>query len=334
MKKELLKTDHSDPLNVLSSTRRVLKKSGSVSINPDKIGEIRGLIKNRIKEGFGLPEEGFGSAGSLEDDIQLIFFENVVNFCFWSGEGEAKWQVEYPRGETKGGWFGLKKSFERALEEGIPILDPEYLANLKIGQLEYIFRSATEKSVPLIEERLRNLREAGSLLLEKYNGKFFNLLEEADFSAPEITKKIYRNFPSFKDFFDFQGKKVYFLKRAQICAYDLSYLRLTYGLKSKIKDLDQLTVFADYKLPQLLRAFGVISYSQDLANKVDNYILIQEGSKQEMEIRASTIWACELIRQEMPEFNNGLIDNALWYLGSELKPDDLKPHHRTESIYY
>jgi hypothetical protein len=108
------------------------------------------------------------------------------------------------------------------------------------------------------------------------------------------------------------------------------------GLGS-FRDIKELTAFADYKLPQVLRHLGVIEYSPGLLEKVDRMIPLDPGSEEEVEIRASTIWAVDLIRQEMnrlgKEVRASEIDWLLWNLGQ----DDAfraKPYHRTTTIFY
>ncbi len=66
-----------------------------------------------------------------------------------------------------------------------------------------------------------------------------------------------------------------------------------------ISDFDQLTAFADYKLPQLLRYQGVMVYIPELAAPVDAYQEIVAGSAPEIEIRAGTVWAVELLRRAL-----------------------------------
>ena len=126
-------------------------------------------------------------------------------------------------------------------------------------------------------------------------------------------------------------KKIYFLKRAQICAQDFSYLSQKYK-ELKIKNINLLTAFADYKIPQMLRKFEVIVYGKNLAKKIDNYILIPQGGREEIEIRVVTIWSIELIRQRLKKYTASEIDNALWLVSQE--QDGVKPYHRTYSIYY
>lgn len=100
-----------------------------------------------------------------------------------------------------------------------------------------------------------------------------------------------------------------------------------------MKNIECLTAFSDYRLPQILREFSVIKYAKTLASKIDNYVLIPSGSCEEIEIRAATIWGVELIRQKLEKFPASKIDFALWLLSQGL-PQKVKPHHRTYSIYY
>ncbi|TMC84749.1 MAG: hypothetical protein E6J10_09115, partial [Chloroflexi bacterium] len=94
--------------------------------------------------------------------------------------------------------------------------------------------------------------------------------------------------------------------------------------------------FADYKLPQVLRHFGVLEYHPTLAERIDNQQLLEAGSEEEVEIRAATIWACELLRREMIRQDHPVtaaeIDLRLWLLGQN--SSEMRPYHRTRTIYY
>jgi hypothetical protein len=52
------------------------------------------------------------------------------------------------------------------LKDGYPITEPHYYANLTIEELKYILRSDEMVEIPLIEERLRVIKETGSVLIE------------------------------------------------------------------------------------------------------------------------------------------------------------------------
>ena len=53
-------------------------------------------------------------------------------------------------------------------------------------------------------------------------------------------------------------------------------------------DMGELTMFADYRVPQLLRDAGVMVYSEHLATIVDKGIELLAGSEEETQIRCSS----------------------------------------------
>src|SRR5699024_3589156 len=102
-------------------------------------------------------------------------------------------------------------------------------------------------------------------------------------------------------------------------------------------DLDQLTAFADYKVPQVLRGLGILRYSNELSAKIASREHLEPGSGQEIEIRAATIWGCELLRQALASRGRDIaaheLDWMLWKQGQSL-PVDTPPYHLTQTIYY
>src|SRR5207237_1375190 len=75
-------------------------------------------------------------------------------------------------------------------------------------------------------------------------------------------------FASFRDMARYEGQAVHFLKRAQILVSDLFGAYGGRGL-GRFHDLSVLTAFADYKVPQVLRAEGLIVYDDALAATMD-----------------------------------------------------------------
>ena len=291
-----LKICSSDPFKILETTKSVVLLSTNVFLSIKEIQNKSKLMLEVLSKGTEEMGEDFNLQGGLEDNAQLVFIEDVVNFCFWSDLGQTRWRVEYDKkNNPQDGWSGLQACFIRALKEGLPVLDANYLSSIKLEDMRHIFRGSTNQEIPLIEERWKNLREAGRVLLDKFDGKFINLLEEAGYDAIKIVELVVKYFPSFLDKSSLNGKEIIFLKRAQIVANDLSYLSID-GKKLRIKNLDQLTAFADYKIPQLLRGLSIISYSKELAEKVDSGVHIEKGSREEIEIRSATIWGIELIK--------------------------------------
>ena len=65
----------------------------------------------------------------------------------------------------------------------------------------------------------------------------------------------------------YKGCQVHFYKRAQILIGDIYSKYKGKGL-GQFTDIDQITMFPDYRVPQILQAEGVFEYSQHLWNKI------------------------------------------------------------------
>jgi hypothetical protein len=231
------------------------------------------------------------------------------------------------------GYWALAAALKRAVEEEtFPILDAEYLAGMPQDDLAEVLRG--EGAIPLFNARWTIIREVGRVLVDDYGGRFANLIQEADGSAVRLVELLTAGFPSFRDVAEYRGSPVQFLKRAQICASDLhgTFEGEGYGA---FHDIDRLTAFADYKLPQVLREWGILVYAEPLARRVDARVPIEAGSEEEVEIRACTVWAVEELRRALAERGIGLpavqLDWVLWERSQGL---DARPYHRTRTIFY
>lgn len=313
-----------DPLGVRKTTAALLERPQYVHLHVGRLKAIAPLLQKNIASGHLLTESQFGASPKT---AQLVFLLDVVNFCFWAQKGKPRWTVEYPKGIISNGWAALTACFARARKRGVPVFDARYLANLSHRDATSFFRGEHNVPIPLLNKRHEYLRQAREVLLARFDGDITNLIKETAYDAPQIAQEIIRYFPSFRDTATIETHRVFFYKRAQIFAYDLSLLP---GIN--IKHLDVLTVFADYKLPQLLRSQGVLSYTKSLANKVDSYELLPSGSRAEAEIRAATIWAGEILAKELsvpPVF----VDNALWSMAEE-RTRRARPYHRVFTTSY
>ncbi len=299
--------DEPDHLGVLSSTRPVVEQGEYTWINGDRLpGVAARLIAANPTTSTSSWYERYHFFDGTERTVNWLLVLDALNFCFWPEKGQQRWRIDYRAGDDykrssgdhKGsplldGYWAEAASLTRAVEEGIPLWDAEYLSKMSREQLAHIFRGVSSpehpegEMIPLFEQRLQNVHEVGRVLLDRYDGQFANAVEQADHSA-------LRQFSSFHDVASYRGHEVRFFKRAQICVADLHG---SFGGKGwgSFTDLDQLTAFADYKVPQVLRHFGVLEYSPSLAVRVDKQELLAPGSEEEIELRAATIWACELL---------------------------------------
>lgn len=327
-----LKIGKNDPFNVLGSTKAVVKNAKFVFINEQNLKLFSDLLKKRFEDGLDNSNSGDNLRSNLKIELQTIFLEDAVNFCFWAGKSSRRWQIEKKGGAiSQGGWYGLKGCFERALQNKVPILDASYIATISDEDGSSFFEGINNIQIPLLMERLENLREAGRVLIEKLGGEFINLFRLASYDAVKIVDLVIQNFSSFRDVSVLAGKEIFFFKRAQILAWDINCILKDFG--QQLSNLDQLTAFADYKLPQILRNFNVIEYSKDLAEKIDNYVEISHNSREELEIRAATIWSIELLTHYLPGMISAAIDSIIWLMSQD-NQERMQPYHRTRTTFY
>jgi len=318
---------------VLDSVERVIAQSRSVLFHPDKVSPAILNWGNTVATSSSW-EHPCHFFDDTQESVRWIFSLDVLNHCFWPERGEPVWTVIY-KGEPYSGYWGLAASLKRAQEWGFPITDPHFLADVNAEDLAKIFSG--EGRIPMFEQRLGNLREAGSIILSELGSDLMSLFDSASgSSAVRLVTTIVSHFPSFRDEAFYGGQRVYLWKRAQLFASDLSN---AFGGKKwgKFRDLEQLTAFADYKLPQVLRELGIISYIPELAARVDALEHLQPGSEEEVEIRAITVWAVEEIKKEFQgrgyKLTSPQVDNWLWQLG-QLDAFRKRPYHRCRTIFY
>lgn len=317
---------------VLESAKYVSNKSNLVAISNEKIEHFAQQIMGYA---FELPawDSSYHFFDGTEKTISYFLVLDSLNFCFWSEARKPRWEIEY-HSQKLSGYIGLAASLKKAVQEGSPILETGFLSEITLDKLKRLLGGKNE--LQLMQERQAILNELGQVLLENYQGRAVFLVEEASGSALKLASLLAERLNSFRDMTWYKDRKVLFLKRAQIFVADL------YGVFrgknwGRFRDIDELTAFADYKLPQVLRHLGILTYSPKLAQMVDNQILLFPGSLEEIEIRANTIWAVECIRQELERLGRRMrafeIDWLLWNMGQE-DTYRAKPYHRTVTIFY
>ena len=317
---------------VLETTRHVAERSQQVTIDEQALADFS---KKLIEDGIEIPpwnyDYHFFDGG--QETVAYLLILDSINFCFWPKPGADKWEVQY-KSKTLSGYYALAASLKKAIESGVPITEAHYLAELSLDTLKQVLGGNGE--LQLMEARAHILNELGEFLIKHYNGEATRLADAAENPALKLVELIVQNLPSFRDEAEYYGTRIYFYKRAQIFAADLyaSFAGKKWGF---FKDMDTLTAFADYKLPQVLRHAGILRYEQALEHTVDHGIFLEAGSSEEIEIRSNTIWAVELIRQELTKMGKRLrsfeIDWILWNLAQEREFKE-KAYHKTVTICY
>ncbi|XP_044021257.1 queuosine salvage protein-like isoform X3 [Aphidius gifuensis] len=300
-------------------------KNGTISINNFSQSELH-------------PNSGNKKA------VDWIFVLDTLNFSFWPRDGDNKWNVN---GHT--GYFALCAAIKRAVDEGIPIIDPNYYVNITCEELGKILRPDEGAGIaPLLEERVKSLQQVGRILLDKFNGTFVECIKASNKSAEKLLKIIVNNFECYRDEADFYGHRVSFYKRAQILIGDIwsCYKAIDLG---EFNDIDVITMFADYRVPQVLLHFGAMRYSNPLLSTLQSGTELVEGCLEEIEIRGCSIEVVErvvdrvrILIKQYPNLNiipnscNAIIvDQFLWeYRRKNCDKLESLPFHKVRTIYY
>lgn len=318
-----------DPLQILETTGHVVKHAQFVEINPVRLQTVAQVLSLRpIPVPTWNRQHHFFDG--TERTVTYIFLLDALNFSFW---GDPKWQVSHVRGEVDGYW-ALAASLKRAAERDPNFLDADFLATISPEYLGRVLRGNVE--IPLFVERWRNVQELGRVLRDRFAGSAARVVEQANGDATQLARIVAENFSSFNDTTIYHDHAVNFFKRAQILAGDL-YGSFDGEQWGAFKNLQDLTAFPDYKLPQILRAWGILHYAPALARRVNAKQPLAKDSAEEIEIRASMVWAVELLRYALARRGRKLTSVQMdWFLweGSQQQIKGMKPYHRVRTIYY
>jgi Potential Queuosine, Q, salvage protein family len=174
-----------------------------------------------------------------------------------------------------------------------------------------------------------SLRDLGAHVAAEHDGSFAALAT----STPSAVALAHRlgSWPCFADTSRYGELTIPFLKRAQIAAADLARAGVTHP-----RDLGHLTMFADNLVPHVLRLDGVLHFDADLVARIDNGVLIEHGSPEEVEIRACGLHAVELIvaaQAATAPVTAAQVDECLWNRG-QLPRYKAVPRHRSRCTAY
>lgn len=342
-----------DPVaQVRRSCQVVVSQASHVAIVDEKldayVDQLMEINLSEFRDGVEWDASGWhysadaSSGGPMT--CQYVFVVDCLNFCFWPSSG-----LEYDT---------LALSIKGAIEKDENALSGQALASMEEATLRSWF--PPQLQMPNMAERLLRIRELGQILVSEFDGLAINLVKAARGSAVRLVNLVLRYFPGFRDTSIYRGNLVHLYKRAQILVGDLwaAYGRPTFkasgaeagaGVATEVvgveggrqlfcfRDIGELTMFADYRVPQILRAMKILQYSPELAAKVDGLVELASASEEEIEIRACTVVAVDILQKKLARRGVNVLvielDWLLWQIGEKTK-DSLEPHHRTLTIYY
>ena len=212
----------------------VHQQSKHVTINQDKLVELA----EKYQPGKKFEDDQFHHT-SQDPELALLqlFMLDFMNFCFWP---LPEFQYEH-----------LASNIRLAVQEGITLKVLEGITEEEV--VGKIFHGA---KVPQADERARILQELASTVRTRFDGSFVKLIEKSEKSAIRFLNLLTENFRNFQDHMIYKGHQVHFYKRSQILIGDIYSKFKGKGL-GEFLDIQELTMFPDYRVPQILQAEGV-----------------------------------------------------------------------------
>jgi hypothetical protein len=260
------------------------------------------------------------------DTLQYFLMRRSQSFVIWRWTGDPAQPVEafdcHVNGKLYTGERAVNACIMRALNDGVPLLDPEYLERMTLAELEDVYRDDVTHEVTYqrLDWRLEKLHEIGRVLREEYGGHMANLLTAADGrlfreDGQGSIQALVSRFP--KSYGDYPFAKLavtlmYALHSRRTAAIESTdeYLQLT-----RIDDPENSFGPTDYYIPMFLIRWGVFEISPQFAEHLRNRTEIAQGSALEMEYRAATLTVFDRI-VEQTGTPLTLLDTEFWYQGA------------------
>lgn len=305
---------------IKSSCNYVALNSKYVSINYKKLNEyIKTIDIKKIK--FWLSNNPYDLFEmKIDKVINFMLLFDSINYCFW---GQPKWTIETIEGKKDG-----SDALLYTLLNYVKKSDRVDFSNVSFKEFSNILKGNVD--IPFLKERYNTIVSICNVVNEKMNGNFYNYIKEIN-KDTELFKIIINNFSNFCDERDYDNEKIYFYKLAQLLTSDILHIKeLINGTKV---DYSHLVGCADYKIPQTLRALGILEYNEELSKIVDNKEIIDKNSKYEVEIRANMIAVISYINSNLKNVCQIDINDYIFSTSKNVK-NIVKPYHLCRNRNY
>ena len=316
---------------VRGTTLEVIKVSRQVRLNEEAINNLalKWLEKRMKAPPWPAPLHLETSNRRMLLDYLIIL--DSLNFCFWS-RNKSRWEIWHD-GEKYTGYYALALALKRFFERKPEKANFLYLREISFEEFRLWFQGGA--NLLFLKRRWEILRSVSDFFSKEYGNDSRNFLLSANGYLSTLIPRIAYQIPSFNDVTYYNGGMVYLWKRAQILAADVIGAFQGRGLGA-FKDPEYLTAFADYKLPQILFHYGILEYTPELREKIQNLVILPAGSPEEIEIRSATIWAVELLKFILNRRGKNLLSYEIdWLLWNESQKEKMRlPHHLTGTIFY
>ena len=197
-------------------------------------------------------------------------------------------------------------------------------------------------------QNLRSLKSSDFYNINIYNNDIYNIinqkaitLRKERFLIAEECQKIFQDyFPSaienfINDTWIFNTD--FFKKKKNLFFMLLWRYRKILDIENLLDSdwINSINPAVDYQIPKILNYLGIINYPESLMEKINNGIIIEKDSMDELFIRSLTYKVLIEIQNKYPELNQINLDIFLWDNRNKLILDkSCSPHHCTITTDY
>lgn len=266
------------------------------------------FITDEQRQIMAQDENLFVADKSLEKACKYLLGMNSINYQYWDiVNGDF---VRYQHNGLTGAlaaWDGFSRLYE-SLEQH----------HFKLNELDIDVLSTYFGAIPDAQKRVDILQESLDPVLSEQCWQIIQIhIQKHGFDVP-LAQQISHLMP--KSFAD------PYLKKIQLSLYEIAALYHARGVEVSC----DITVAADYQIPKVLEALGVLHYCDSLQKTIEHQILIEEDSLEERALRSATILACQKISQEH-QISIAALDRYLWLIRNSFKD---KHFHLTRTTRY
>ena len=307
---------------ILVSAYEVAQFSKYVRIDKEALKNFSNIILE--ESNYWINQSPYGILDlSYTELVNLLFIYHAIgSFCFW---GNPKWTIRTDDNENIDGSFAFLYILLSKAKTGC-FSNLNNIKHVTYGEFCDLLKGNVE--IPFLKERYQFFCEIIEFAINRYDGDFTSLVNSVQ-TDNEFFDAI-KDLNCFKDIRTYNGKIIPFYKRIQLVISDIAIVqKIKKG--RHIYTIDNLVGCADYKLPQVLREYGVLIYNKELSNIIDNNKQINENDEKEIEIRASTLVVINELNKNLHR-NSMIVNDQIWMLSQVKKCS--KPYHLTRTTSY
>ena len=272
-----------------------------------------------------------------EDVVRKTMLINTLNFAFTDFSSQIKYSLN-AGGNTFSDTDAMVYQIDQAIENGINFYDGYFLRDINETTFKSIFTANID--MPMAKEKTNVLNKVGEILVAEYKGDWLNFIKSGPKNLYQngegLIERLVYQFERFRDTSIYLGQEVHFLKLAQLAFWGI-HRELSRHKDFYIEDMENMTAFADYIVPVALEKMNIVTYSDKLKNKIEQGVLIESGSIEEIEIRSATLFVTAQLTEEINKLR-GVNDKIIIpQLDFKLWTDfhaEKSFHHLTKTIMY